>query len=47
MFSAWWCTPCREFKRTVLTDSRVQAALADVAFVDLNVDGENGSAATR
>lgn len=40
--SATWCGPCRLFASQVLTDPRVQAALADVMFVRYDIDTPAG-----
>lgn len=37
LFTAGWCMPCQEFKRSVLADADVQAKLAD-DFVPVQVD---------
>ncbi|MFT3699123.1 MAG: thioredoxin family protein [Kofleriaceae bacterium] len=44
---ATWCKPCKVFETHVLTDPRVQAALADVVFVRYDIDTPNGHDAMR
>ena len=41
-FYASWCKPCKHFEAHILTDPRVQAALADVIFVRYDIDGRTG-----
>ena len=40
---ATWCKPCHIFAEHVLTDPRVQAALADFTFVQYDIDTPAGS----
>ena len=37
-FTADWCPPCQEMKRTTWTNSQVQDALKKVVFVTVDVD---------
>jgi thiol:disulfide interchange protein len=46
-FNAVWCKPCELFAKTVLTDPRVVAALADVYFVQYDIDTNAGRDAQR
>jgi thioredoxin:protein disulfide reductase len=41
-FYARWCKPCRHFEEQILTDPRVQAALANVVFVRYDIEAPAG-----
>ena len=47
LVSTSWCGPCKEFKKKVLPDPKVQAALAAVSFVEYDAEVAPGDEAAR